>query len=184
MKWPLCSVQRHHRGAQPKYQVQTGSRGTANFKVQAEPHPTQGATEREICPVGVGLCRLSEASGENVTQGHGLGLGNGRFKVSQLLLDLIVKLNLPRVTLQDQFAAFHDLELAFKLEEAELLEKELAEMEEKNQKKSLFQTLEHTDGSIEACQACKKYEESAKFRAKFKKVKDQQMRKSGRGKVK
>ena len=89
-----------------------------------------------------------------------------------------------RVTLQDRFAAFHDLELAFKLEEAELLEKELAEMEEKNQKKSLFQTLEHTDGSIEACEACKKFEESAKFRAKFKKVKEQQMRKSGRPKVK
>ena len=112
------------------------------------------------------------------------------------------------MTLQDQFTAFHDLELAFKIEEAELLEKELAEMEEKNQKKSLFQTIEHTgrvkirsnfgrflvknwtdfylikDGSIEACEACKKYEDSAKFRAKFKKVKEQQMRKTGRSKVK
>ena len=41
-----------------------------------------------------------------------------------------------------------------------------------------------TDGSIEACEACKKYEDSAKFRAKFKKVKEQQMRKTGRSKVK
>jgi len=105
-------------------------------------------------------------------------------KMSPKDMDSDSEMAVLRVTLQDQFAAFHDLELAFKLEEAELLEKELAEMEEKNQKKSLFQTLEHTDGSIEACQACKKYEESAKFRAKFKKVKDQQMRKSGRGKVK
>ena len=89
-----------------------------------------------------------------------------------------------RVTLQDQFAAFHDLELAFKLEEDELLEKELAEMEEKNQKKSLFQSLEHTDGSIEVCEACKKFEESAKFRAKFKKIKEQKSRgRNAKGKV-
>jgi len=89
-----------------------------------------------------------------------------------------------RVTLQDQFAAFHDLELAFKLEEDELLDKELAEMEEKNQKKSLFQSLEHTNGSIEVCEACKKFEESAKFRAKFKKIKEQKSRgRNAKGKV-
>ena len=60
-----------------------------------------------------------------------------------------------RVTLQDQFTAYHDLELAFKIEEEDLLEKELAEMEEKNQKKSLFQSLDHISGSIESCDACK-----------------------------
>jgi len=87
-----------------------------------------------------------------------------------------------RVTLQDQFTAYHDLELAFKIEEEDLLEKELAEMEEKNQKKSLFQSLDHISGSIESCDACKKFEDSAKFRAKFKKIKEQKMRKN-KGKI-
>ena len=101
-KWapPLlcCSVQYNHRGAQSKYQVQTSTRGAPHQQVQAIAHSTQGATEREISSVGLCLCRLSEAGGENVTQRHGLGLGNGRVEVSQRLYFWIRPRKLTRIS--------------------------------------------------------------------------------------
>ena len=79
------SVQYYTRSAQSKYQVQTGARRTPHLKIQAKSNSTQRTIEREIGSIGCVLCRVSKASGENVTQGHGLRLRNGRPEVSSII---------------------------------------------------------------------------------------------------